>query len=62
MHMRLSLSARAYLCPLAMAAAPTNEAALFVGRSRKRRKARSKRSPNPGGYDCEFVAPLPEAI
>ena len=45
-----------------MAAAPVNEAALIVGRSRKRRKARSKRSRNRGGYDCEFVTPLPEAF
>ena len=45
-----------------MAAAPVNKARQIVGRSRKRRKARNKRSPNAGGYDCEFVAPLPEAI
>ena len=69
MHMRLSVSACGY-CVQAdapvifgeMAAAPANEATPIVGRSGKRKKARSKRSPNPGGYDCEFVTPLPEAI
>ena len=45
-----------------MAAAPMNEAALVVGQCRRPRKGRSKRSRNPGGYDCEFVTPLPEAF
>ena len=42
--------------PLTMAAAPVTR------RSRKRRKARSKKGTNRGGYDCELVAPLLEAI
>ena len=46
-------------CGHAMAAAPGRR---LRQRRRKARLSGRKRSRNPGGYDCEFVSPPPEAI
>ena len=49
-----------------MAAGPdihtAKKSRLRVLKWRKAPSNGSKRSPNPGGYDCEFVTPLPEAL